>query len=180
MDIGALAAALAGALLGGLGTLFSAWQSMREKRREEHAEEMRQRLFREVAEALKQERRVSSLVRARLDELTERGEPYLYWTKSASPSREEMREEVEGILIAFRDRLEQIERRFPEEAAIDRYASVNEAVLDTKMEQLQKSIENLESRILTKWDVATVVFALFGAIGVVASTIFAVANFVLK
>jgi predicted RNase H-like nuclease (RuvC/YqgF family) len=100
--------------------------------------------------------------------------------KSNSPSREEMREEFERMLTALRDRLEQIERRFPEEAAIDKYASVNEAVLDTKIEQLQKSIENLESRILTKWDVATVVFALFSAIGVVAGTIFAVANFVLK
>jgi predicted RNase H-like nuclease (RuvC/YqgF family) len=115
-----------------------------------------------------------------LDELTERSEPYLYWMKSNSPSREEMREEFERMLTALRARLEQIERRFPEEAAIDKYASVNEAVLDTKIEQLQKSIENLESRILTKWDVATVVFALFSAIGVVAGTIFAVANFVLK
>jgi hypothetical protein len=180
VDVAALTVALAGALVGALGTLFSAWQSMREKRQEEDEEELRQRLFREAAEALKQERQVSTLVSEQLDELTERGEPYIHWMKNTSPSREEMREEFERMLTAFRDRLEQIEQRFPEEAAIDKYASVNEAILDTKIEQLQKSIENLESRILTKWDVATVVFALLGAIGVVAGIIFAVANFVLK
>ncbi len=57
---------------------------------------------------------------------------------------------------------------------------MNDAILATKVEQLQKSIEQLDSRILTKWDVATIVFAVMAAIGVVAGVIFAVANFVLK
>ena len=41
-------------------------------------------------------------------------------------------------------------------------------------------MENLEARILTKWDVATTVFAVIGAVGVIAGAIFAVANFVIK
>jgi hypothetical protein len=97
-----------------------------------------------------------------------------------APSRAEIRREVEAAITALQGRLEQIEQRFPEEATLEKIATVNDAILATKIEQLEKSIENLESKLLTKWDVATIVFAVFAAIGGVAGVIFAVANFVLK
>jgi hypothetical protein len=100
--------------------------------------------------------------------------------RDTPPSRAEIRREVEAAITALQGRLEQIEQRFPEEATLEKIATVNDAILATKIEQLEKSIENLESKLLTKWDVATIVFAVFAAIGGVAGVIFAVANFVLK
>jgi hypothetical protein len=63
---------------------------------------------------------------------------------------------------------------------LEKIASINDAILATKIEQLEKSLGLLDSRMVTKWDVATIVFAVIGAIGVIAGAIFAVANFVLK
>jgi hypothetical protein len=105
---------------------------------------------------------------------------YLSTSTRQSASKEEIREEVRSAVISLQDRLERIEQRFPEEATLEKITSINDAILATKVEQLQKSIEQIESIILTKWDVATIVFAVFAAIGGVAGVIFAVANFVLK
>jgi hypothetical protein len=95
-------------------------------------------------------------------------------------SREEIRKEAEEAVSVFRERLEQVERRFPEESTLEKIASINDAILATKVEQLQKSIEQLEDRILTKWDVATIVFMVIAAVGGLAGVVFTVANFVLK
>jgi hypothetical protein len=101
-------------------------------------------------------------------------------TAHGRTSREEIRREAEEVVGSLRERLEQVERRFPEESTLEKISSINDAILATKIEQLEKSIENLESRLLTKWDVATIVFAVFAAIGGIAGVIFTVANFVLK
>jgi hypothetical protein len=86
----------------------------------------------------------------------------------------------EEAVTALHKRLERVEQRFPEEATLEKIASINDAILATKIEQLEKSLGLLDSRMVTKWDVATIVFAVIGAIGVIAGAIFAVANFVLK
>jgi hypothetical protein len=86
----------------------------------------------------------------------------------------------EEAVTALHKRLERVEQRFPEEATLEKIASINDAILATRIEQLEKSLGLLDSRMVTKWDVATVVFAVIGAIGVIAGAIFAVANFVLK
>jgi uncharacterized membrane protein YccC len=91
-----------------------------------------------------------------------------------------VRREVESAVETFRERLERIEERFPEEATLEKIASINDAILATKIELLEKSIESLESRILSKWDVAMVFFQVIGTIGVIAAIIFTVATFVLK
>jgi hypothetical protein len=57
---------------------------------------------------------------------------------------------------------------------------MNDAILATKVEQLQKSIERLEDQTLTKWDIVTIVFMVIAAVGGLAGVVFTVANFVLK
>jgi hypothetical protein len=93
---------------------------------------------------------------------------------------ESVKKELHEIREAFQERLERIEQRFPEEATLEKIASINDAILATKIEQLEKSVEELGNRILSKWDVATIVFAVIASVGVVAGAIFAVANFVTK
>jgi len=145
-------------------------------RKKEH-----QRLFREEAsEVVNTRLDPSNFTRAQVDELADLGR--LYWLSSRDTlhSREEIREAVQSAVTAVQDRLERIEQRFADEATIDKIASINEAILATKIEQLQKSVELLESRIPTRWDVATIAFAVLSAVGGLAGLIFTVANFVLK
>lgn len=176
-----MVAALSGALLSGLGAIFSYLLSIRAKRLQERAEEVRQRLFREEAfKAVRERGFVYNITSTQADYIEDLGELSWHWSMDAPPSREEIREEVQGAVTAFQERLERIEQRFPEEATLEKIASINDAILATKLEYLDKSLKEIESRFLTKWDVATIVFAVIGGIGVAAGVIFTVANFVLK
>jgi hypothetical protein len=150
------------------------------RRQRQDAEQERQELYRKVADEALGPRIEDLIGRERtISELIDLGSPPV--TGAADPpSKEEMRQEVDGAVRAVQERLERIEERFPQQSTIDKISSVNDAILATKVEQLEKSIENLEARLLTKWDVATIVFAVMAAIGGVAGVIFAVANFVLK
>lgn len=82
-------------------------------------------------------------------------------------SREQARTEVEDKMTEVRGRLEAIEKRFPDDAIIDKIASINDALFAQRIEQLSTRIEKLEEKLLTKWDVALIV-------SVVAAGIFAV------
>lgn len=82
-------------------------------------------------------------------------------------SREQVRSEVEGRMSEVRERLENIEKRFPDDATIDKIASINDALFAQRIEQLSARIDKLEEKLLTKWDVALIV-------SVVAAGIFAV------
>ncbi|SRR6266487_5246478 len=173
--------ALLTALIGGAGALLTGVLAARQRRQTRAQEKELERLYEEL---------VRRRLRQRIEHLTGNAptvENYLIELSSppvtgagAPPSQEETRREVEGAVKAVQERLERIEQRFPEEATLDKIASINDAILATKIERLEKSIENLESRLLTKWDVATIVFAVLAAVGGIAGAIFAVANFALK
>ncbi len=166
--------------------LLSGFVAERRRRRAKKYEQEHRRLYSQAlalyAKELGEQQRPSPLAAIDLDLqrwVTGLGTPPVTGADKP-PTKEEVRHEVEGAVRAVQERIERIELRFPEQSTIDKVASVNDAILATKVEQLQKSIEQLDSRILTKWDVATIVFAVMAAIGVVAGVIFAVANFVLK
>lgn len=67
-------------------------------------------------------------------------------------------------LARVEERLAAIEERFPDAAAIDKIASVNDAIMATKIEALEKTVVELQSKMLTRWDVALVLFAVLGAL----------------
>jgi hypothetical protein len=95
-------------------------------------------------------------------------------------SKEAVPREVDRMVKAVEDRLARVERRFPEESTIDKIASVNDAILATKVEQLEKAVKEIEPRLLARWDVAIVTLAIVSAITGLAGLIFTVANFMLK
>jgi len=86
-------------------------------------------------------------------------------------SRDEMQKEIEGQMHEVSDRIKKIEDRFPEESQIEKIASINDALLAERIDQLSKQVQALESRTLSKWDVAVTVGAIIsGMIIVVGAT----------
>ena len=89
-------------------------------------------------------------------------------------SREAMQQEIEMQMGEVKKRIEKIENRFPEEAQIEKIASINDALLSERIDQLSKQVQAIESRILTKWDVALTVSAVVTGIIVVVGATYAV------
>jgi len=168
------------ALGGLLASVVSNLLAARQSRRREVMEAERGRLFRQETQQELRERLTELGANAEEVEraLVDLGSPPV--TGGTQPSKEEIRQEVESAVNAIRDRIERVEQRFPEESTLDKIASANDAILATKIEFLEKSIANLESRMLTKWDVVTVAFAVLAAIGGLAGAAIAITNFVTK
>jgi NhaP-type Na+/H+ or K+/H+ antiporter len=79
---------------------------------------------------------------------------------------------VETRVADLRQRLRLVENRLPAEATLEKSASVNDAILATRLEAVQEAITNLQQqKQLTKWDVAVVVFAILTALGVIAGIV---------
>ena len=165
------------ALLGALTYLVS----VRDKRRREDSEtEEQRRVRKEIREEVvrlteKLNLSLDAIERDLVVELEPTSPP-----AGGHPEFTVVPKSLEGVMEALQERLARVERRFPKEATLEKIASINDAILATKIEYLERSLKELESRLLTKWDVAVILFAIIGAVGVIAGTIFAVANFVLK
>lgn len=95
-------------------------------------------------------------------------------------------EDIEAKLDA---RIADLEKRLPAEATLEKVASVNDAILATKLESLDESLkqlreqslkelEGLSNSMLGRWDVAVVVFAILAAISGILGAIFGIINFV--
>lgn len=96
---------------------------------------------------------------------------------------ENLQAEVDTVVSELKERLENIESRFPDDSSIDKISSINDALFAERIEQLANRLTNLENNQLTKWDVATVVslivagiftvvgatYAVLGTLGVLAS-----------
>jgi len=61
---------------------------------------------------------------------------------------------------------------------LEKIASVNDAILATQLETLSASIKAIQNRMLTKWDIAKIVFAILSALGILVGIIFGIINFV--
>ena len=84
---------------------------------------------------------------------------------SPAVSKPEVEKEVERQVALVRAKIEQIEARLPAEAVLDKVASVNDAILATRLEALDASIRELKDKLLTKWDVVVIVFGIIGGLG---------------
>jgi len=95
------------------------------------------------------------------------------------PSQETKRD-VEKIVnekvIELKKRIDAIEARFPEEATIEKIASINDAIMVTKLESMSDSIHAIQDQMLTKWDIVKIVFAILAALGVIVAIIFGTLN----
>lgn len=102
-------------------------------------------------------------------------------THSPTSSTEtEVENEVKEKFGEIDIRLKEIEKRFPEESTLEKIASINDAILATNIETLSESIKRIEDKLLTKWDVAKIIFQILGGLGILIGIIFAIINFVLK
>ncbi len=93
-------------------------------------------------------------------------------------SKEEVRREIDQQLDEFQERLSKIESRFPEDSKLEKIASINDALLSERIDQLSKQVENLEKRVLTKWDVALTVSTIIVGIAFVVGATYTIMKYV--
>jgi len=91
-------------------------------------------------------------------------------------TKADIQKQVNEEVRALKSRIETIEARFPQEATLEKIASVNDAILATQVETISNSIQAMQEKMLTKWDVAKVVFAILGSLGVIVAIIFGILN----
>jgi len=86
-------------------------------------------------------------------------------------SATKLEDAIKNELEQFRDRISKIEERFPPEAQLEKISSINDAVFSLRIDQLAKQIDTLETRILSRWDVAVIVSSMIaGIFAIVAAT----------
>ncbi len=85
--------------------------------------------------------------------------------------RKEMKEEINKSISDIHSKIQDINKRFPPDKELDKYASVNDAILSQQINNLAQSITMMESRLLTKWDIAITVFSILGALGIIVGLI---------
>jgi hypothetical protein len=88
-----------------------------------------------------------------------------------------LRPEDAALIDRFRTRLEAVEQRLPDASTVEKIASVNEAVLATKLEFMEKELERVRESSLSRWDVAVVVFAVLAGLGALVGLAAAVAKY---
>lgn len=106
-------------------------------------------------------------------DLVKRMEEQVFARVNSSPgfSRQEIQNEVKVQMAEIQDRIKKIENRFPDEAKLDKVASINDALLSERIDQLSKQVENIENKMLSHWDVAAVVGGIItGIIAIVGAT----------
>lgn len=89
-------------------------------------------------------------------------------------AREEVQQEIDDQLTILQERLHQIESRFPGRTAPDLIASLNEALLSERIDQVAKQVQSIERRVLSKWDVALTVSAMIAGIAFVVGATYAI------
>ena len=89
-------------------------------------------------------------------------------------SRDQVTAEVDERMKGLKERLQAIENRFPEEASIDKIASINDALFAQRIDQLSARLDKLEEKMLSKWDVATIVSVIAAGIFAVVGATYAV------
>ena len=93
----------------------------------------------------------------------------------ASIGKDEINKEIEQKTSFLYDKIEEIEKRFPSDATIEKISSVNDAILATNIESLFESLKRIEDKLLSKWDVAKIVFQIIASLGgVIALAIVAI------
>ena len=93
-------------------------------------------------------------------------------------TKADIEEQVNASVNELGKRIKAIEARFPQEATLEKIASVNDAILATQLEAMSNSIKDIKDKMLTKWDVVKIAFAILAALGGIAAIIFGILNWV--
>lgn len=140
MDTALIPALLSAALLAlsaAITALMSGWASARRRAHESQLEELASRaaLMRDLTESV----------------------------RSVSTHQPATDGRVLAQLELLEARLEQIEARLPAEATLDKLASVNDAILATKLEETERAIARLDREAMSSGKVTAVVFTVLAA-----------------
>jgi hypothetical protein len=159
------------------------WKQGRERIAAE-LDELRQRRFEagvgighiRVGKAIEGDQKTRTLP---LPDLYRRIEEQIGARVAASPhlSKEEVQQEIDEQLGEVQKRVAKIEARFPDEAKLEKIASINDALLSERIDQLSRQVEDLQRRTLTKWDVALTVSTIIAGIASVVGATYAVVKF---
>lgn len=75
---------------------------------------------------------------------------------------------------AIRERVDEIESRYPEEDSLERMVSVNEALLSERIDQISIQVQAFENKVLSRWDVALIVSTVLTGVLSIAGGTYAV------
>jgi len=100
--------------------------------------------------------------------------PDLLMPSGVNLSQQEIEKMVAQKVDEVTKRVASIEDRLPAQEHIDKIASVNDAILATNIETINDSLRRLEARMLTKWDVAKIVFTVIGSLGALVGIVLAI------
>ncbi|MEW8403986.1 MAG: hypothetical protein AB2689_10990 [Candidatus Thiodiazotropha taylori] len=89
-------------------------------------------------------------------------------------SKSDVRNEIDKKVSDIRSRIEQIENRFPDSDTIDKISSINDALFAERIELLAKRLDSIESKMLSKWDVAIIVSAMVVGISFVVGATYSI------
>lgn len=95
-------------------------------------------------------------------------------------SDETIKSEVRQGLKEFKERIAKIESRFPDESKLDKIASINDALLSERIDQIKERLAQIEEKALTRWDVALTVSAIIGGISFVVAATYGIIKFIGK
>lgn len=83
----------------------------------------------------------------------------------------EREEEVKQQIAVLEERVSQVETRFPSDTALEKYASINDAILITRLEAMEKRIDKIDEKSLNEWDIAMVFFLILGGMAAIITVL---------
>ncbi len=98
----------------------------------------------------------------------------------ASTTATEAQKESDAKIEDLKKRISEIENRLPEQDTVDKIASVNDAILATQIESLSEKVKKLEEKLLSRWDIAKIVFQILAAVGALVGIVLTIITFLEK
>jgi len=98
----------------------------------------------------------------------------------ASKTREQEQEAIEKEINEIKERIGNIETKFPDETNLSKTSLLNNALLSNRIDQLAKQVDQIQSRILTKWDFALIYCAITAGIITIAGSTSAILKAIKK
>jgi len=175
MDIAVVVSLIAGVIAAIMSFLVSYRQRLAKQKEDLRQKELSDSLRITLADSFRES--YANIDADRIDDNIRYLRNYLVHLSPVQP-KQDIEAQVNEKVDELKKRIETIEARFPQEATLEKIASVNDAILATQLETLSASIKAIQNRMLTKWDIAKIVFAILSALGILVGIIFGIINFV--
>ncbi|MHC4666559.1 MAG: hypothetical protein ACYS9T_11500 [Planctomycetota bacterium] len=95
-------------------------------------------------------------------------------------TKERMQEAIDKRLSEIDRRVRGIESQFPDETDFSKATLLSNALLATRIDYLSKQVDQIQARVLTRWDVALVVVAIITGVVSLLISAFAILKAIAK